>query len=232
MSRRTALEVIGAGALFAPIAFAQENLSRELADLVEANYERLPSFDDRKYDLSIPLRDDERFNKRVIVNTTYGSLAFRRSESRSLPTAYAGASQTIAFDDRGNVISSTVPPVIPTKPFYEDNIDLRWPLGTINIDIYRTPEPVLTLYVSSDEPGRFKEELYIDTDFNGIPNRAYRDMGMWIHGIPDSIIKDLDKMKADEADFFRQTFSQELRKIIEASRQYLSQKPKPANSQR
>jgi hypothetical protein len=231
MDRRTALEILGAGALFAPSAFAQENLSRELADLVETNYGRLPSFDDRKYDLSISLRDDERFSKRVIVNTEYGSLAFRRSEARSLPTAYAGASQTITFDNRGNVISSTLPPVTPTEPFNRDNINLIWPSGSIDIDIYRTTEPVLTLYASSDER-EFDQELYLDTDLDGVPNRGYRGHGIWIHGIPNSVIVGLNTMSTDEANFFRQIFTQELRKVIEASMEYLRQNPESANSQR
>src|SRR3989338_240191 len=195
---------------------SEANPVRELTDLIESANGKLPS--ETHYDYSKPI------DERLIKNTSYGSVTHFRYETRGIPTAYAAAAITIIQFSDGTV-TSDAPRRIPAKKYFADNVQLVTPQGRIDIDIYRTPNPRLTLYAHSKEPGRFDQEMYIDSDFDGMPNRGYRGMGLWIHGIPDVAIKELDTMKPDEAQFFRETLAQELAKVVGAVKEYLDLHP-------
>ena len=195
------------------------NLVRELTDLIEEANGKLPT-EGPRYDHSKPKEDG---TGRLIGNVSYGHVRHRRYETRGIPTAYAAAAITIMQFSDGTV-TSDAPRVIPTKRYFADNVGLTTPQGSIDIDIYRTPNPRLTMYAWSDER-KFDQEMYIDSDFDGVPNRGYRGMGLWFHGIPDSVIKDLSTTTPDEAQFFRQTFAQELAKVIGAVKEFLDSHP-------
>jgi hypothetical protein len=207
LGRRHFLKFALAGVASTRLRAQETNLAEELGKLVDDNYERLPTF----------------------ANTNYGSLSFRRSEETSIPTAYGAVSGSDRFDSTGALIKSTMPRAIPEEPFIGDRVSLRRGSASVNVSIYRTDEPLLVIDYSQaflsrplQEPERGAREIYLDTDFDGIPNRGYKSDGGSFHGIPNSATIDLDVMSTDEANFFRQHSGIELKNAIAAINEHLS----------
>ena len=80
----------------------------------------------------------------------------------------------------------------------------------------------MTLSVVTLPPPGYAQELYLDTDFDGLPNRVYRGQGVLIHGIPDSRIVDVDSMGAEDTGVITQTFENDLSNALGAVREFQS----------
>ena len=197
---------------------SETNLTQELADLVRNNRDKLPTYERIK---------DSEIYKKGLPNTSYGILIYRSGEMEGMPMFHGVLALTFEIDrnDSGNIL--TFQSVKPEK-YINDHLYLATNQGLVNLDIYRTSNPVLTIDILNDpnpDLRRFAHEIYIDQNFDGTPDRGYRRWWAMAHGVPDKAIIDLSKMKPEEADFFRQNFPKDMAKVIGAVREYLKLPP-------
>ena len=147
-------------------------------------------------------------------------------------SGHRGEEVKIVSTSHGYLIFDTYNDGGRTRPYIWDKISLWeiypgiWPAVFANV--HRKPNPELEFSVRL---GGTMERRYFDTDFDGTPNRVYSGEGIWAEGIPDSKIIDLSKMSSDEANYHRQNFHRELRKVIGAVREYLKLPPQPVKPQ-
>ncbi len=213
----------------------ETNLSKELADLLDANHEHFQTYRQIRYDLSKPI------GERVIYNTSHGSLSYRRSvktqEILDYEVRYREDIRT------GRVISSAHPDLsIPLTPVgtIDESTSLEKHGGethggeTISVDITtiggnksleaftrRRGEPY------QDRPDLFQSftDIYTDHDldgnFNTALNSGYHN-GIPFHGYNRTDFVDVGTMTEGEVRQRQPRFESMLMEVSAAVRDYLS----------